>query len=109
VDVPLSVLSIILALLLTLAALLAWRATHSNSSKFDFESAFIDPNGKTSMGRIGQFTALAVSTWAFVYLVANGDMTEWFFGLYMSAWVGNSLGNKWLEKKPDSINQGGDK
>tara|TARA_R110000868_G_scaffold389184_1_gene658371 strand:+ start:312 stop:437 length:126 start_codon:yes stop_codon:yes gene_type:complete len=32
-----------------------------------------------SLGRIGQFTALAVSTWAFVSLVLENALNEWFF------------------------------
>lgn len=43
---------------------------------------------KPSLGRIGQFTALVVSTWAMVELVLDDKLTEWFFTGYMLTWAG---------------------
>ena len=89
----------ILALLCILAFILAWKATHDEGSRFDFAQAFIDPDGKTSIGRIGIFVALSCSTWAFVYLVLNDKITEWYYTGYMAAWVAQGVGSKWLENK----------
>lgn len=41
-----------------------------------------------SLGRIGQFTAMAVSTWGFATLVITNDLNEWFFTGYMLVWAG---------------------
>ena len=89
---------VIMALLVILALIMAYRATHS-TSKFSFEDAFLDEAGKTSHARIAYFVALVVSTWAFAYLTMQDKLTEWFFVAYMGAWVVGGVGNKWLEKK----------
>lgn len=89
---------VILALLFLLGARLAWKATHSES-RFDFSQIFMDADGKTSMARVAQFSALVVSTWAFVYLTVGDKMTEWYFAGYMAAWVVNGLGSKWIDGK----------
>ena len=41
-----------------------------------------------SLGRIGQFVALIVSTWSMIELVLDDKLTEWFFGGYMVTWAG---------------------
>ena len=98
INIPTTAFSIVLALLGILASVLAWKATHSGESRFNFEEAFLDTNGKTSISRIGMFSALVVSTWAFVYMTVDGKMTEWYFTGYMGAWVLNGLGSKFLDK-----------
>lgn len=97
-NIPALAFGTIIILLVILAGILAWKATHSESN-FDFASAFLDPDGKTSIGRIGIFVALTCSTWAFVYLVLNDKITEWYFTGYMGAWVLQGVGSKWLETK----------
>lgn len=102
VDIPKSLFGLILVLLCVLAAILAYKATHNAHSKFDLASAFLDAEGKTSMARIGQFTALAVSTWGFAFLTVEGKLSEAYFTMYVMTWVGNGLGNKWLEKPKET-------
>lgn len=102
IDIPKSLFGLILVMLCILAAILAYKATHNANSKFDLASAFLDADGKTSMARIGQFTALAVSTWGFAYLVIAGKMTDIYYTTFMSCWVINSIGNKWLEKPKET-------
>lgn len=97
-NIPALAFGAVIVLLVILAGILAWKATHSQS-QFDFSSAFLDPDGKTSMTRIGVFTALACSTWAFVFLILNDKISEWYFTGYMAAWVLQGVGNKWLENK----------
>lgn len=41
-----------------------------------------------SLGRIGQFTAMAVSTWGFVTLTVEGALSEWYVTAYMLVWAG---------------------
>lgn len=98
VDIPKTAFGIVLIMLCILAAMLAYKATHSDS-KFDFAQAFLDADGKTSMARICTFTALAVSTWALVALVQTDKLTEWFFTIYIGAFVLNGTASKWIDKK----------
>lgn len=97
--IPKLAFGIVLILLCILAGIMAWKATHNDKSVFNFSEAFIDADGKTSMGRIGAFTALASSTWALVYLVMNDRLTEWFYAGYMAAWVVQGGVFKWLDRK----------
>jgi len=41
-----------------------------------------------SLGRVGQFVALLVSTWGFVALTVEGKLTEWYVTAYMLVWAG---------------------
>ena len=52
-----------------------------------------------SLGRQGQYTALMVSTWAFVTLTLNDKLTEWFFVGYMLSWAGAQFGSLYLKVK----------
>lgn len=52
-----------------------------------------------SLGRVGQFTALITSTWAFVALVLSDKLNEWFFTAYMLSWAGAQFGSLWLKQR----------
>jgi len=56
-------------------------------------------NAEPSLSRQGQYTALVVSTWAFVSLTLADKLTEWFFIGYMAGWVGAQFGSIWLKLK----------
>lgn len=99
IEIEKPIFGLIMVLLSTLAAIMAWRATHNKDSDFNFTEAFLDDRGKTSHARIAYFVALTCSTWAFVFMTLNDKITEWYFTGYMVAWVFGSLGNKWLDKK----------
>lgn len=99
IDIPATVLGIVLALLVLLAGILGWKATRSTKSKFNFEDLLLDENNRTSLYKVGQFTALIVSTWGFVYLTLAYKLTEFYFGLYMAAWTGANVANKWVEQR----------
>jgi len=52
-----------------------------------------------SLGRQGQYVALVVSTWGFMWLVIHDKMTEFFFTSYMLAWAGAQFGSIFLKMK----------
>lgn len=52
-----------------------------------------------SLPRTGMFVSLCVSTWAFVYLTLHDRLTETYIGLYMAAWAGAGMFNKWMVLK----------
>lgn len=93
-------MALILACAVLLGVWLAWRATKNNTSQFNFEDLLIDSRtGKTSLYKVGQFIALALSSWGFVFLTLGGKLTEFYFGLYMATWASAPVANKWLESK----------
>ena len=97
------VLDMALISLVVLGAVMAFKATRAQTSKFRFDDAFLDENGKTSMGRVAVFVALAASTWGFVALVQEGKLTEWYMTAYIGAFVVNGIGSKavgLLKKEP---------
>lgn len=99
INIPALLFGLILIALCILAISLAWKATRNRGSKFDFAQAFLSDDGKTSMARIGQFVALSVSTWAFVYMTSQGKLTEWFFNGYMLVWAATGISNKFIDRK----------
>lgn len=98
IEIAKPVFGLIMLLLVILAGIMSFKATRSVKSRFSLDEAFLDRNGKTSFARIGQFVALAVSTWGFVFLTLEGKMSEWYMTMYMGAWVLNGIGHKGLEK-----------
>jgi len=58
-------------------------------------------NAEPSLGRLGQFTAMIVSTWVLVTvtLAKKGDLQEWLFIGYMLSWAGAQFGSLWLKMK----------
>jgi membrane-anchored protein YejM (alkaline phosphatase superfamily) len=41
--------------------------------------------------KLTRFLTWVVSTWGFIYLLADHKLTEWYFIGYMGAWVANAL------------------
>lgn len=59
----------------------------------------ISRNGKLSERKFTRLGAWVVSSWGLVYLIYINSLDEWYFGLYLGAWVSNSLITKMLEIK----------
>ena len=72
-------------------------------SLFDLITA-TDKNGKTRIDarKCWEAGAFLSSTWAFVFLVAAGKLTEFYFVGYMSAWVGA----RFLRDREKRLNNG---
>lgn len=94
-----TILAIILGCAFVLAGIVAWRMSRSIAWRFSFEDLLLGPDDRASLSKIGQATALIVSTWGFVFLTMAGKMTEWYFGVYMAAWAGAGLMNKWINQQ----------
>lgn len=56
--------------------------------------------------KLTRFFTWLVSTWGFIYLIADDKLTEWYFIGYMGAWVANALIGKTLtDRESDEYNQ----
>jgi len=94
------ILGAIFGLLTAVSIFQALRASRDPVQKFSIEDLFLDgKTGRASLSKLGQFMALCVSSWGFVFLTLNGTLTEWFYGTYMVAWSGTSLVHKWLDQQ----------
>ena len=90
--------------LVALVALVAHRANVDKDSKFNLADAFLDDNGKTNMTHVLMFGAWIIASWAMVAMVVSDQLTEWFLAGYLGAFVLNSIGRKFAEKKQDAPN-----
>jgi hypothetical protein len=84
VEISLAVISLVVC-----AILYTWQKDKSNS--FDLMDALLGEDGKASLYRIGQATALITSTWGFIVLIQQGKLTEWYFTAYMTVWAGANV------------------
>lgn len=91
VDLP--ALIIVVGLFLYVAILFKW---HSDETAFDFRRSLVDPPepGSVSLSRLGQLTALVVSSSVLVYFTIKGEVQEWMFATYMVAWAGTYIAAK---------------
>ena len=93
-------MAVVLASFVLVAVWLSWRTTVRRDMRFDFEDLLLDSKtSRASLFKLGQFICLALSSWAFVYLTLAGKLTEFFAGLYMAAWAGAGVLNKFADVK----------
>jgi hypothetical protein len=83
------------------AFLIYWHS--DKSTRFDIRDLLIDSKTKElSLYKVGQLLALIISTWVLVHETRAGKLSEWLFGLYMIAWSGINMVNKYLTKSDKS-------
>ena len=92
----LSLIALLLLALLAALILHAWQKSHPD---FDLSDLLTGDNGKVSLSKFGQVSALIVSTWGFVVLVQQGKLTEFYFIGYMTVWTGAKLIQSGIDKK----------
>lgn len=95
VHISLALMSLVICLLLY-----RWHTKPGNG--FDLTDALLGEDGKFSLYRAGQATALIVSSWAFIVLVQQDKLTEYYFYGYMGVWSGINLAKNLLGKAPDA-------
>lgn len=74
---------VVFALILTL-----WSIKHP---EFKLADLVTGDNGQVSLRKFATLVALFSSTWAFVTLVEQGKLTEWFFTAYIGVWAAQKV------------------
>lgn len=99
IDIPSTTL--VFTMVVYVLILAKW---HMSKGTFDFKLALLDPPHPdgASLSRLGQLTALVVSTAIIIYFAVLGKLQEWLFGLYIGTWAGTYLATKW---SPKSVQQ----
>ena len=92
-------LSLIALLAVALFAALLIHSWQKSHPEFDLADLLTGDNGKVSLSKFGQVSALIVSTWGFVVLVQTGKLTEFYFIGYMTVWTGAKLIQSGIDKK----------
>lgn len=90
-------------LILAVLTLLILYGLQRTKDNFDLRWVIVDEQTKQpSLHKIGQLTALIMSTWLLVYLALQGRMDATYFGTYMAVWAGAESVNKYLStRSPD--------
>ena len=60
--------------------------------------------GKISVEKVGYMTSLCVSTWGFVALTLENNLSEMYFGTYMGAFAAARVASQYLAVKKDTTN-----
>lgn len=101
-NVELDASIVFLTVMSFLVVLVVWSWHRDKSIDFHLQQVLVDSvTGKISIEKVGFMTALAISTWGFVALTIQGKMSEWYAGLYMSAFVLARTGSAWMSVKKD--------
>lgn len=77
---------------------------------FDLINLVIDGTTKTlDLHKVGQLLALIISSWGFIYVTLNHELTEWFFTSYMVIWAGATAANTLISLRQNrNPSDGGD-
>lgn len=76
--------------------LFRWQRSHPD---FDLSDLLTGDNGRVSLSKFGQVSALVVSTWGFIVLVQQGKLSETYFFGYMTVWTGAKLIQSAIDKR----------
>lgn len=64
------------------------KAHFDKDTEFDLIKLLVfDSNGKMSDSKARINGAFILTAWAFVYLTMNDKLTEWYVGVFLTAWV----------------------
>lgn len=94
-DLPVYPVVLLIMTLLFLAVLIRIQLSEDS---VDLRWLIMDRPHRPSLPKIGQVVALAVSTWGFVVLSLNNQLTETYFIGYMCAWSGSAALDTYLSR-----------
>lgn len=101
------IMYIVLVLLVLLCTVYLFRLNNDKKNNI-YIIDLITENGHLEERKFTRFGAWLVSTWGFIYLIIEQELSEWYFVGYMGAWVANALIGKSLsitEKQKDNTNE----
>ena len=84
------IMYIILAVLIVTVIYALYKLNNDKKSTISIID-LVAVNGRLNERKLSRFGAWVVSTWGFVYLIMNSQLTEYYFIGYMGAWVANAL------------------
>lgn len=90
------ILYTVLALFFCTTVYALWRLNQDKNSTISIID-LVAVGGRLNERKFSRFGAWIVSTWGFVYLIVNNQLSEWYFVGYMGAWVANALIGKMIK------------
>lgn len=94
-DVPM-IPFVLFAIALLFAVTLAY--LQMKHDPLDLRWLILDRPHRPSLPKIAQIVALAVSTWGFVVLTLNNNLSETYFMAYMAIWSGSAALDAYFNK-----------
>lgn len=90
-------MELLLALLVFIVIFVLIRMTLNPNDEFDLKD-LVSTDNKLDERKFTRFGAWVLSSWGFVYLLVSKPETfpEWYFGVYMGAWVLNVIADKYF-------------
>ena len=99
------VMYIILTVVISLCTIYLIRLNNDRKSMV-YLIDLVTTNGILNERKLTRFFTWMVSTWGFIYLLADDKLTEWYFIGYMGAWVANALiGKTLVQRDTDEYSQ----
>lgn len=80
-------------------ALLVLYVVQARKDNFDLRMLISDEHKQPSIHKLGQLTALIMSTWLLVYMALHNQMSTEYFVTYMGIWAAAQTADKWLGRK----------
>ena len=84
------VLYTIFTIILYVCVRFLWRLNQDKDNTINLVD-LVAVGGRLNERKLTRFGAWIISTWGFIYMIANDKLTEWYFIGYMGAWVVNAL------------------
>lgn len=91
----------VVLLLIAVGAVVVLLKIQFTKDNFDLRSLIADDKGQPSIHKLGQLTALILSTWLLAYLAFHNQMTGEYFATYMGVWAAAQAADKWLTNRRD--------
>lgn len=88
-------MAVALLVIVLIAIIILW-AIQRTKDNFDLRALITDEQTKQpSIHKLGQLTALVMSTWLLVYLALQNRMDSVYFTTYMGIWAAAQAINQW--------------
>jgi len=92
-------MAFVLLAIVVIALILLW-VVQRTKDNLDLRSLIVDEQTKQpSIHKLGQLTALVMSTWLLVYLALQNRMDSVYFTTYMGIWTAAQAINQWTTSR----------
>lgn len=68
-----------------IAVVVKWH--FSKTSPINLADMFLDESGKIGSSKTRLNSAFIIASWAMIYMVVKGSLTEWYLAAYLAAFV----------------------
>ena len=81
---------VFLGCLLIIVVTWLYNLHNSSNTKIDLAD-IVTEKGRLNGSKVFRFIAFLISSWGFVYLIVQNNLSEWYGISYLAVWTGNAL------------------